>query len=83
MATSVAAEVEDLRERLEGLQTAVSRNLTKDVSLVAGLKEWTGDSKGRTVQEYFAQIETFAKVSHWTEQDMALIARAKLQLFSF
>jgi hypothetical protein len=37
MATSVAMEVEDLRERLEGLQTAVSQNLTKDVSLVAGL----------------------------------------------
>jgi hypothetical protein len=57
----------------------MSRNLTKDVSLVAGLKEWTGDSKGKTVQEYFAQIETFAKVSHWTEQDMALIAKSKLQ----
>jgi hypothetical protein len=61
------------------LQVSLSRNLTKDDSLVAGLKEWTGDSKGKTVQEFFAQIETFAKVSHWTEQDMALIAKAKLQ----
>jgi hypothetical protein len=82
MVTSVAAEVEDLRQRLEGLQTAVSRNLTKDVSLLAGLKEWAGDSKGRMVHEYFAQIETLAKVSHWTEQDMALIAKAKLQFLN-
>jgi hypothetical protein len=79
MATSVTQEVEELRERMKELQIAMSRNLIKDVSLVAGLKEWTGDSKGKTVQEYFAQIETFAKVSHWTEQDMALIAKAKLQ----
>jgi D-lyxose ketol-isomerase len=79
MATAVAAEVEELRERLRELQTAISQNLTKDISLVAGLKEWTGDSKGKMVQEYFAQIETFTKVSHWTEQDMALIAKAKLQ----
>jgi hypothetical protein len=47
--------------------------------LVAGLKEWSDDSKERTVQEYLSQIETFAKVSHWTELDMALIAKAKLQ----
>jgi hypothetical protein len=79
MVTAVAAEVEELRERLRELQIAMSRNLTKDVSLVAGLKEWTGDSKGKTVQEYFAQIETFVKVSRWTEQDMALIAKSKLQ----
>jgi hypothetical protein len=57
----------------------MSRNLTKDVSLAAGLKEWSGDPKGRSVAEYFAQTESFAKVSHWTEQDMALIAKAKLQ----
>jgi hypothetical protein len=57
----------------------MSQNLTKDVSLVAGMKEWSGDAKGRSVREYFAQIESFAKVSHWTEQDMALIAKAKLQ----
>jgi hypothetical protein len=79
MATSIAEEIDSLRDQLEGLQTSISRNMTKDVSLVAGLKEWSGDSKGKTVQEYFAQIETFAKVSHWTEQDMALIAKAKLQ----
>jgi hypothetical protein len=31
------------------------------------------------VQEYFAQTEVFVKVGHWTEEDMALIVKAKLQ----
>jgi hypothetical protein len=51
MATSVPEEIEALRKQLEGLQTAISRNLTKDVSVVARPKEWSGDSKGRTAQE--------------------------------
>jgi hypothetical protein len=64
MATSVSEDIETLREQFEGLHAALSRNVTKDVSLVADLKEWSGDSKGKTVQESFSQIETFAKVSH-------------------
>jgi hypothetical protein len=76
MTAAIAADVENLRQQLEDLQTSMSRNLTKDVSLVAGLKEWSGDSKGKSVKECLAQIETFAKVSHWTDQDMA---KAKLQ----
>jgi hypothetical protein len=49
MATSVAAEVEDLRERLENLQASMSRSLTK---MCRGLKESSGDSKGKAVQDY-------------------------------
>jgi hypothetical protein len=75
MMTTVAADVENLRQQLETLRTSMSRNLTKDVSLVAGLKEWSGDPKGRSVAEYFAQIESFANVSHWTEQDMRLLQK--------
>jgi len=51
----------------------------KDVTLVAGIKDWTGDSKGRSVHEFFAQIDTYAKVSNWAEDEKALIAKAKLQ----
>jgi hypothetical protein len=51
----------------------------KDVTLVAGIKDWTGDSKGRSVHEFFAQIDTYAKVSNWSEEEKALIAKAKLQ----
>ena len=34
----------------------------KDVTLIAGIKDWIGDSKGHTVHEFFAQIDTC--VSH-------------------
>jgi hypothetical protein len=30
----------------------------KDVTLDAGIKDWTGDSKGCTVHKFFAQIDT-------------------------
>ena len=51
----------------------------KDVTLVTGIKDWTGDSSGRSVHELFAQIDTYAKVSNWSEDEKALIAKAKLQ----
>lgn len=74
------AQVEELRERLENLAIVGSpRGQSKDVSLVAGIKEWTGESKGKPVQEFLAQIETLAKVSGWSSQDKALIVKAKLQ----
>jgi hypothetical protein len=57
----------------------MSHNHTKDLPSVAGTKEWSGDTNGKSVRQYFEQIECFVKVSHWTEHDMALIAKAKLQ----
>jgi hypothetical protein len=51
----------------------------KNVTLVLGIKDWTGDSKGRTVYEFFVQIDTYAKVSNWAEDEKALIAKAELQ----
>jgi len=44
-----------------------------------GIKEWTGEAKGKTVHEFFSQIETLAKVSGWSKEDKALIVKAKLQ----
>jgi hypothetical protein len=74
------AQMEELRERLETLGIGGSpRSQSKDVSLIAGIKEWTGESKGRPVQEFLTQIETLAKVSGWTSQDKALTVKAKLQ----
>lgn len=57
----------------------VTRGQSKDVSLVAGIHECTGESKGRTVHEFFTKIETLEKVSGWTNEDKALIAKAKFQ----
>jgi hypothetical protein len=51
----------------------------KDLTLVAGIKDWTDDSKSRTVREFFAQFDTYAKVSNWSEDEKALITNAKLQ----
>jgi hypothetical protein len=51
----------------------------KDVTLDAGIKDWTGDGRGRSVHEFFAQIDTHAKVSNWSDDEKALIAKAKLQ----
>jgi predicted NAD-dependent protein-ADP-ribosyltransferase YbiA (DUF1768 family) len=48
-----------------------------DVTLIAGIKAWTVDSKRRTVHEFFAQIDTYGKVSNWA--DWPLIVSAKLQ----
>jgi hypothetical protein len=74
------AQMEELRDQLETLRIGEApRGQSKDVSLVAGIKEWTGESKGRSVQEFLTQVETLAKVSGWTSQDKALIVKAKLQ----
>jgi hypothetical protein len=74
------AQIEELRERMETLGIGeVPRGHSKDVSLVAGIKEWTGEGKGKPVLEFLTQIETVAKVSGWTSRDKALIVKAKLQ----
>jgi hypothetical protein len=69
------AQIEELRERLELVGIAGSpRGQSKDVSLVAGIREWTGESKGKPVQEFLTQVESLAKVSrmgfsHVAERD--------------
>jgi hypothetical protein len=74
------AQIEELRERLENLGIVGNpRGQSKDVSLVAGIREWTGEGKGKPVHEFLTQIESLGKVSGWTSQDKALIVKAKLQ----
>jgi hypothetical protein len=74
------AQMEELRDQLDTLRIGEGpRGQNEDVSLVAGIKEWTGESKGRSVHEFLTQVETLAKVSVWTSQDKAFIVKAKLQ----
>jgi hypothetical protein len=74
------AEIERLKIEVAGTSRALPVNSAmKDVTLVAGIKDWTGDSKGRSDFEFFTQIDTHAKVSNWTEEEKALVAKAKLQ----
>jgi hypothetical protein len=74
------AQVVELRGQLETLRIGKAhRGQSKDISFVAGIKEWTGESKGKSVYDFLTQVETLAKVSGWTNQDKALIVKAKLQ----
>jgi hypothetical protein len=42
------AQMEDLQDQLESFRIREAhRGQNKDVSLVVGIKEWTGESKGR------------------------------------
>ena len=76
-----------MREEIERLRVEISttpraspiHTAMKDVTLVAEIKVWMGDSKGRTVHEFFAQMDTYAKVSNWADDEKALIVKAKLQ----
>jgi hypothetical protein len=74
------AEIERLKVEIAGTPRALQvHSAMKDVTLVAGIKDWTGDSKGRSVFEFFTQIDTYAKVSNWTEEEKSMITKAKLQ----
>jgi len=46
-------QIEELRAQLNTLRigetVSVPSRLTKDVSLVTGIQEWTGEAKGKTV----------------------------------
>jgi hypothetical protein len=73
-------QMEELRDQLDTLRIGeVHRGQSKDVSLVAGIKEWTGESKGRSVHEFLTQRETLTRVSAWSSQDKADIVKAKVQ----
>jgi hypothetical protein len=74
------AQMEEFRDQLDTLRIREGhRGQSKDVSLVAGIKEWTGEGKGRSVHEYLTRVETLAKVRGWTSQDKALMMKAKIQ----
>jgi hypothetical protein len=63
----LGAQMEELRDQLDTLRIGEAhRGPSKEVSLLAGIKEWTGESKGRSVHEFLTQIETLAKVCGWT-----------------
>jgi hypothetical protein len=74
------AKIDELQVQLQALRLKDGpRVQTKDISLVATIKEWTGGKKGKPVHEFLTQIETLAKVSGWSDLDKALIVKAKLQ----
>jgi len=52
-------QAEFQRLKIEVASSPRASTAMKDVTLVAEIKDWTFNSKGRTVHEYFAQIDTF------------------------
>jgi len=76
-------QTEQLHVQLNTVRIGETDNVpsrqTKTVLLVIGIQEWTGKVKAKTVHEVFSQIETLEKVSGWTNEDKALIVKAKLQ----
>ncbi|PNF31083.1 hypothetical protein B7P43_G16331 [Cryptotermes secundus] len=69
------ARIAELDGRLRELTLGVK---TKDLSLAANIREWTGQAKAKPVSEFLAQIEQCARVSNWTENDKVDILKAKL-----
>jgi hypothetical protein len=67
MIQEMHAEIQRLKIEVASTPRSSATPAMKDVTLDAGIKEWTGDDKGRTVREFFAQIDTYVKVSEWLE----------------
>ncbi|PNF29642.1 hypothetical protein B7P43_G16386 [Cryptotermes secundus] len=49
-----------------------------DLSLATSIREWSGQSQEKPVTEFLAQVEQYARVSNWSEEDMVNIIKAKL-----
>jgi len=62
MVQEMQAEIQRLKIEVASTHRSSLIPTMKDVPLVTGIKNWTGDSKGLTVHEFFAQIDTYAKV---------------------
>ncbi|PNF14145.1 hypothetical protein B7P43_G17714 [Cryptotermes secundus] len=69
------ARIVQLEEQLRRLTIGVK---TKDLSLAARIKEWSGHSKAKPVTEFLTQLEQCAHVSNWSTEDLVNILKAKL-----
>jgi hypothetical protein len=69
------ARIAQLEQQLKGLTIGVK---TKEISLAASIKEWSGQSNTKPVTEFLTQIEQCACVSNWDEEDIVNILKAKL-----
>jgi hypothetical protein len=69
------ARIAQLEQQLRGLTIGVK---TKDLSLAASIKEWSGSVKTKPVTEFLTQIEQCAKISNWEDGDLVNIVKAKL-----
>ena len=69
------ARIAQLEQQLRGLTIGVK---TKDLSLAASIKEWSGQAQAKPVTEFLTQVEQCARVSNWDQDDVVNIVKAKL-----
>jgi hypothetical protein len=69
------ARIAQLEQQLKGLMIGFK---TKDLSLAASIREWRGQSNAKPVLEFLTQVELYARVSNWEENDIVNIIKAKL-----
>ena len=68
--TETKNELQRLKERMSiGTPT-----VHKDLSLISLVPKWSGLDSGVTLEEFFASIETSAKLGRWLENDQREIA---------
>ena len=64
---------------LEELMQNLSLGRSKNLSLVASIKEYGGPKTSKkSIQEFFDQIEQYGQISNWAEHDVVAIAASKL-----
>ena len=64
---------------LEELMQNLSLGRSKDLSLVASIKEYAGPkTRKKSIQEFFDQVEQYGQISNWTDHDSVAITISKL-----
>jgi len=67
------AEVQNLRA-----QQQMRPSVTKDMSLVSLVPQWTGTDKGAPLNQFFKATEIAALIGYWSEADMVQLAILRL-----
>jgi hypothetical protein len=76
----ILEQIEALEEKLTKLiaGAAVECHAAKDLSVVAGIPEFTGRPGDLKVQEFFEAVNSVRRKGSWTEDDKKYAAKLKL-----
>jgi hypothetical protein len=61
MVQEMQAEIQILKIEVAGIPRTFLATAMKEATLVPGIKDWKGDSRGCTVHKFFAQINIYCK----------------------
>jgi hypothetical protein len=65
-------------QRLTDSMSVGAPTIHKDMSLNTLIRKWTGTDSAVTIEEFFASVESAARIGRWQENDMREIAALKL-----